>query len=131
MEERKKVKFKEPTQANLGTVYDVNKSAYFSLKPLKGEDLKTAFDIVLRYFQLNGNYLMMLCHEKRDYTIFKLASHLSAGKAVEELKECIKNRGSLVSVEMTDDNAVEIWIKDFEDAYCYYLFPYNEGVIEV
>jgi hypothetical protein len=78
---------------------------------------------------------MLLCHEKRNYTLFNQTYHeiIDWHWLSSELKKCIKNRGTLYSVEPTQDGvALEIWLKDYDgDMDCYYLFPYNEGVIEL
>ena len=51
-----------------------------------------------------------------------------------ELKDCFTARGDIYSIELTQqEDALEIWIKSFSDSkmYCYYLFPYDFGVIEI
>ena len=78
-------------------------------------------------------YFMLLCNEAKDYTIFKINNHASVEKATEELKECLLNRGEVLDISKVDEiqEAFEIWIKMNNDAYCYYLFPYDEAIIEV
>jgi hypothetical protein len=104
--------------------------------------------------EINWNfpkYYMLLCNEMRDYTLFKLgAQHDStirdviAEQAIEDLRECFTNRNlDILSIEVKDnEQCVEIWVRGNENyqplfsdeqtsgTYCYYLFPYDNGVLE-
>ena len=76
---------------------------------------------------------MLLCHEQRDFTVFHLdvKSITSPHFAAREALGCCTDRGEVYSIEKTeDDQAYEIWIKIDDDIYCYYLFPYDQAVIE-
>ncbi len=73
-------------------------------------------------------YAMLLCHDRRDYTVFSVVE--SAADAAAALFECIDNRGELISFELTPDKAIEIWIRIDEEDYCYYLFNYDNAIIE-
>lgn len=86
-------------------------------------------------------YAMLLCHDRRDYTLFQVVN--SPADAAAALFDCINNRGELISIEKNSDDALEIWIrilvyKNTDEKiirtepqdYCYYLFNYDLGVIE-
>ena len=75
---------------------------------------------------------MLLCHDRRDYTIFQLSSSSTAEHfAARECLGCCTDRGEVYSIEKTEDNqAYEIWIKIDDEPYCYYLFPYDNAVIK-
>lgn len=117
----------------MGNLYDMNKEIMKSQKPLSKTKLREAKD-KLKLFFLTDKYFMLLCHERRDYTIFNISKEDSS---VEEsakilVDECLINRGEILSIEKTEDDlAYEIWIRNEEDVFCYYLFPYTQGVIEV
>lgn len=117
----------------MGNLYDMNKGIMKSQKPLSKTKLREAKD-KLKLFFLTDKYFMLLCHERRDYTIFNVSKEDSS---IEEsvkilVDECLINRGEVLSIEKTEDDlAYEIWIRNEEDIFCYYLFPYTQGVIEV
>lgn len=122
-------------EVGLGTLYDMNKA----IIEQQGKMSKTAFKdklngLVTDFFKSADNtYYMMLCNEQRDYTVFRISEFEAISKAVQELKECIENRGTVMSIEKDKNGAIEIWIKDMSDEqnYCYYLFPYDTAIIEV
>lgn len=122
-------------EVGLGTLYDMNKA----IIEQQGKMSKTAFNdklngLVTDFFKATDNtYYMMLCNEQRDYTVFRISEFEVISKAVQELKECIENRGAVMSIEKDKNGAIEIWIKDMSDEqnYCYYLFPYDTAIIEV
>jgi hypothetical protein len=140
---------KKSLEVSGGTLYDINKSLVEQDGALDEDTVNHLFaldGIVNEYFETHYNplpqppfncYYMLLCHEKRNYTLFNKFYYnnetVDWGKMLEELKTSLNNRGTLYSIEPTEDRvALEIWLKDFDgDMDCYYLFPYNEGVIEV
>jgi hypothetical protein len=77
---------------------------------------------------------MLLCRERYDFTLFNLLNKndLSLASGIKELKECLENRGAIISIDLTENkDAYEIWIKIDDEPFVYYLFPYDLGVIEV
>jgi len=80
----------------------------------------------------NYDYLLLLCHDKRDYTVFNLKKMTEINNFIDDLRETLQNRGRIVSIDKDNinENTWEIWIRDHED-YCYYLFDYTNAVIEV
>ena len=77
-------------------------------------------------------YMMLLCHDNRDYTIFHI---INADKknAAKEISETLYNRGKILLVDKQKDGSWEIWIRDSltDENFAYYLFPYDNGVVEV
>lgn len=118
----------------MGNLYDMNKEIMKSQKPLSKTKLREAKD-KLKLFFLTDKYFMLLCHELRDYTVFNLKrkTDIHGEESAKILvDECLVNRGEVLSIEKTEDDlAYEIWIRNEEDNFCYYLFPYTQGVIEV
>lgn len=118
-----------------GSMYDLNKSLILQHeKKLIGQSLANKFQsTVAPYFDTRGNgYYMLLCHEQRDYTVFAWFKNITSEILQRELKECLLNRGDIYAIEPTEDGvALEIWLYSNNEMLCYYLFPYDQGVIEV
>ena len=119
-----------------GTLYDMNKQIMQQIgEPLKDLQLASIQMKLEDWFnwQIDG-YAMLLCHERRDYTLFHLyqkANKNPPAVAAKELMLCLKNRGEILSIEEDSNQAWEIWLRINDEPYCYYLFNYDEGVIEV
>lgn len=116
------------SEVSLGTVYDLNKNLMQNEKRLPENTLNKKLKEITNFFA-KGKYFMLLCHEKRDYTLFHLTTESKAKQASDELKICLKNRGEVLSIDEAPGNAYEIWILSEDGAFAYYLFPYDKGVI--
>ena len=77
-------------------------------------------------------YVMLLCHDRRDYTIFHI-TNTDKKIAAKEISETLYNRGKILLVDKQKDGSWEIWIRDSltDENFAYYLFPYDDGVVEV
>lgn len=77
-------------------------------------------------------YNMLLCNERRDFTLFHNTG-TDEKKLATELAECLCNRGNVLLVDLQPDGAWEIWIRDpqIDENFAYYFFNYEDGVIEV
>lgn len=126
-------------EVNLGTLYDFNKEAMKNERVLTQEEFeeKTQLlaEVMLEYFNDGDHYWMLLCHDRRDYTLFNLIpdNDPTVETILEELIPTLLNRGNVLSIDEQPDKAWEIWIRDFdgEDAFAYYFFIYDKGVVEV
>lgn len=125
-----------------GTLYEINKTILKdSKKVLRGKALTNAIDKSVNPFLKKCDYcsyLMLLSNDKRYYTIFHAAErNFNEEKCKEtfklELRNCLSYCGEILSMELTDsEDAIEIWIRDEQgEVSCYYLFPYDAGVIEL
>lgn len=124
----KKVTLKD---VSLGTAYDINKNLVKKYeKELTAEELKEKELLINKFtIEKKDHYYMMLCHDRRDYTIFH--TDILRSSVYDELLECLQNRGTIVGIDKTtDDAAIEIWLMIDEEAYCYYFFPYEDAVVE-
>lgn len=125
---------KDKTQIEAGNLYEANKQLVLqSEKPLNHLELAQKQELIEDFFESNVvEYAMMLCHEQRDYTIFQIkANSTSCYTAAKEVMLCCRNRGDILSIEKTEDGvAYEIWLKIDNEAFCYYLFPYDQAVIK-
>jgi hypothetical protein len=118
----------------LGTLYDMNKNAMNAEKPMSAYALRNRLDLAKKYFQDNKEYFMLLCREQNDYTIFKISEKTveKINEAASILGECLTNRGEVLSIDKHDlGPALEIWLRINGENFVYYLFPYDEAIIEV
>lgn len=124
------------------SLYELNQGIINGM-PALSEDgvLKRAqlfFDWVAKN---NGNYYMLLNNELHYYTIFH--NHKYAGFPDDdpidlddfwsELLDTLKYAGTIKEMEVDTNGAWSIWI-DWHDegtCHCFYLFPYDGGVVEV
>ena len=115
----------------LGTLYDFNRDLIKTMKNLSAEELQNKKDVIDSFIKnTNNQYYMLLCKEKSDYTIFRLCD--SKEKLTDVLvDECLFNRGNIKVIDITAKNdAIEIWIEQEKEMFCYYFFPYDNAVIE-
>ena len=127
--------FKKKTgDLSAGTVYDVNKQLIQNYKPLTHLELAGIQPKIEDWFNMIiDTYAMLLCHERRDYTIFHLYETQNVNPpavAAKELLGCLIDRGEILAIDPADGNAWEIWLKIDDEPYCYYLFRYDDAVIE-
>ena len=123
------------SEVNIGTVYECAKGLAAGVGPLSEDDFEEALTGIRRFLFVKQNkYYMLLNKERSDFTLFNLGDRdgIEMNRIVyTELKECIQNRGDIIAAGKTDDeNAYEIWISINGEAFIYYLFPYDLGVIE-
>lgn len=119
---------------DIGNLYDMNKTAISKEKTLDYFEIKYLLNKVKMFFSnKKDKYFTLLCREKYDFTVFRLRekSNSTLEQTLKDLQECLENRGKVTSIEITpDNNAIEIWIKIDNEPFVYYLFPYDEGIIE-
>lgn len=127
------------SRVSVGNLYDLNKDLVEKeTKPLTQEELAIKKEMVHNFLiSSEAEYYMLLCNEKKDYTVFNLLNMNEMFPAKDEvpnilIDECLKNRGEIRSIELTTHkDAIEIWLVINKKAYCYYFFDYTNGVIEV
>ena len=95
----------------------------------KSETLE-AVKKTMTLFNNGQKYFMLLCNDRRDYTVFHRNNIKVFNSPDNDLADCILNRGSLLAIDETNEGNFEIWIKIDGTPYCYYLFPYDFGIIE-
>lgn len=131
---------KKTSEVSLGNLYDMNKQMMEQEPPITAEELQTAKENLRAWItkHFKQKYLMLLCHELRDYTLFNLdktnswaiAQPTTVYQAAGDIVECMTNRGQLLVMDEQEDGAWELWIRNDEGCFAYYLFPYGEAVIE-
>ena len=136
-------KDKNPQQQSevvLGNLYEMNKQLMEQEPPITPTELQIAKEHLRTWLTHNfkQKYFMLLCHELRDYTLFnldktdswKMAPPNIIMSTANDIIECMTNRGQLLVVDEQEDGAWELWIKNSEGCFAYYLFPYGEAVLE-
>jgi len=117
-----------------GTLYDLNKQIMKDRKPLTELEIAAIQPKISEWFNMIiDTYAMLLCHERRDYTIFHLYETQNQDPpavAAKELIGCLTDRGKILSIDETSDHAWEIWLNINGSPACYYLFRYDNAVIE-
>lgn len=120
------------SEVGMGTLYDMNKSAMSNYPKMDRATLKNKLKEIEKYFEQSNNYHMLLCHERRDYTVFEIMDYEDSScieEAISALKDCMNNRGVILDIEKQPDGAYEIWLRIDDEPFCYYLFPYDQGII--
>ena len=121
------------TDITLGSAYEINKNLVEKYeKELTSEELNQKKEELLTFLDAkNDNYYMLLCNDRKDYTVFRLVE--DKNELINILvDECLLNRGAVKGIDLTEDKyAMEIWLSIDNEAFCYYFFPYGEAVIEV
>lgn len=120
-------------EVSMGTVYDMNKTASEKEELLNKPALGTRLKRIEKFIkETNNTYFMLLNKETANYTLFNIQNKDRVDFAISELKECLINRGDIVSINLTEDkNAYEIWLRNEDGDIAYFFFPYDLGVIEV
>lgn len=129
----------ENKEVSLGTLYDVNKNLIQNaIKALDETALNSKKEIIKNFLRkTNNNYYMLLCNERKDYTIFTIGNVENKEQKIEKLPfvlvdECLKNRGEIRVIELTEDKgAIEAWISANDESFAYYFFPYDSAIINM
>lgn len=113
-------------------MYGINKQIMSQVNPLEKDLLQQEIGNVSAWFgsKIENKYFMLLCNERKDYTIFNTEQHNYA-YAASELLACLEERGNVLSIDYDHEfHYYEIWVRDDTDTYMYLLFPCNDFVIE-
>lgn len=112
---------------NMG-LYDMNKQIISQLPVLT--DLEDKKDLIHKLHVEWGNfYYMMYGKEISYFTLFKVVEPQYFGN---EVIECLNNVGDIKAIDFTEaQDAIEIWVENENGPTCLYLFPYDNGVVQV
>jgi len=122
---------------SIGNLYDANRQIMESdkIKPMLVPEIAAAQLKLEDFFNQRCDcYAMLYCRELSDITIFHMYEKQNSNPPALAAKECIlccTDRGELLSIEEQPDKNWEIWIRIDGKAHAYYLFPYDNAVIEV
>lgn len=121
---------KKETNIGLGSLYEANQELMKKEKEMSKSETLEAVKKTMTLFNNGQKYFMLLCNDRRDYTVFHRNNIKVFNSPDNDLADCILNRGSLLAIDETNEGNFEIWIKIDGTPYCYYLFPYDFGIIE-
>ena len=128
----------EKKEIEFGTLYDINKNIVRQNEIKLSEGVLNSKKQIITDFikKCNNYYSMLLCNERKDYTVFRWVNISNDNDAKEISKilvdECLINRGEIRGIDLTKTkDAIEIWMVIDDEAYVYYFFPYDNAVIEV
>lgn len=130
---------KQTSEVAMGNLYEMNKQLMAAAPALTAEQTMEKEPTLTKWFtdHFCQQYFMLLCKEQSDYTIFNLDKTSTwhtprtgvAEQAAADVIDCMLNRGVLLSIDLQDDGVWELWIRNREGCFAYYLFPYGNAVI--
>lgn len=115
-------------------LYTMNQNIINQLPVYTDEDIDRAEDTIHDWIY-NGhraNYYMLLCKELSYYTLFHSVDNcLIEEDFIRELWDVCSYLGPIHDISIDDNDAIAIWA-EWEDTgvHCFYLFPYDKGVVE-
>lgn len=131
---------KKETEVAMGTLYDVNKQMMMNEPTMTAETREEKIKALQEWLvnKFENQYFMLLCHELRDYTLFNLDAKLNQCELISnkcinaaiDVLNCMDNRGVLLTADLQEDGVWEIWMRNEEGCFAYYLFPYGNAVLE-
>lgn len=112
---------------NIG-LYDINKQIISQLPVLS--DLEDKKEIIQKLHRDWGNFYYMLYGKEISY--FTLFNIINSQTFADEVIACLNNVGDIKAIDLTEaEDAIEIWVQNEENPTCLYLFPYDNGVVQV
>lgn len=129
---------KKESEVSLGNLYDMNKQIMANEPEIGADVLAQKKEEMMKWVNehFKQSYFMLLCNERKDYTVFRMRDSVATIGAVQDMIndviECMTNRGTLLSVDLQEAGGWELWMKGADDGECaaYYLFPYGAAVLE-
>lgn len=115
-------------------LYEMNQMLISQMPIYQQEEMDKAEDLIYDWIY-NGhraNYYMLLCKELSYYTLFhSIDNCLIEEDFIRELWDVCSYLGPIHDISVDDNDAIAIWA-EWEDAgvHCFYLFPYDKGVVE-
>ena len=111
------------------TLYEINQAAVTGLPECGKEEIDSFKSTLTKWRQeTDKSYYMLLSNEEHYYTVI-----IPTGQGAtfgSEVIECLASRGQIKSIDLLENNSFECWITHDDNSHVYYLFPYEEGVIE-
>ena len=112
---------------NMG-LYDMNKQIISQLPALSDftKAIANVRDLHGKYW---NEYYMMYGKEISYFTLFKVCG---ANEFGQDVIDCCANVGIIKAIDFTEtQDAIEIWVENNNGPTCLYLFPYDNGVVQV
>ena len=117
----------EGSGINVG-LYDMNKQIIAQLPRMENFE-KAISDIRTLHGTYWNKYYMMYGKEISYFTVFEVIGLNEFGQ---DIIDCCTNVGVIKAMDLTESgDAVEIWVETEEGPTCLYLFPYDQGIVQV
>lgn len=122
------------------TLYEMNQQLISGFAPLDEQGMKDAVKALRDYRNKNKDttYFMLLCWDLHYFTLFTCSNNHDGWNFGGTIMDLVKDFKNVRLVEPDTNGAVAIWADDCNTEYptegtphCFYLFPYDEGVINV
>lgn len=114
------------------SLYELNKQLSKQQSFLSESQLEEKIKIIKEWITNKDNTFYMLYGKEISY--FSLFNRVYNDVLTNRIKETLLAIGNIRSIDITEDNSgIEIWIsaKSEQIETCLYLFPYDNGVIEI
>lgn len=111
------------------TEFELKQAALLNTPKIEGKEYQELLGACAGWYVAKDQYLMLLSKESGYYTIFN-SIHKNIDKFIEELHLTLDYLGDIKSAELFPDR-IEFWIQREDTVYCYILFDYTGGVIEI
>lgn len=131
----------EPVTANSDnglkmSLYDLNKIAMENLKPMTNSDINTILSTAeCKCFPKDHwTYLMLMCKELSYFTIIKnehRGEYDTLADAVSDLFTSYPGYKETKSIDINDDDTVDIWVLIDDEIYMFKLFNCDTFVVTV
>lgn len=109
-------------------LYDMNKQIISQMPNLTDWDRveTTLLDFDKKW---HNDYYMLYGKEISYFTVFKIKEQIAFGR---EVIDVIKNVGAVKAIDPTENaDAMEVWVIYDDEPTCLYLFPYDQGIVQV
>ena len=114
------------------TLFQLNQSIMTGMPAYEAGQISAAKTLIDRWHEDHpGTYYMLLSNEQHYYTVLHIGNNYS-NPVLENavIDECLSPLGAIKDVSINDDDVVECWVTIGSTSYVYYLFNYDEGVVE-
>lgn len=125
------------SEVALGNLYDMNKQLMAQEAEIAADVLEQKKQHLITWITENftQSYFMLLCNERKDYTVFRMKDASATIGAITSMAndviECMTNRGTLLALDLQEAGGWELWMRDENnEVFAYYLFPYGAAVLE-
>lgn len=119
------------------SLYQINQAIYTSMPAMIEEDIQKGKEVIRTFCEnTDGSiYFALMNREDYDFTMFHAGFGGQEPKIEDAIIELLQSRGELKDIDLTEEGkispqGVECWITKDKISKVYYLFNYQEGVIE-
>jgi hypothetical protein len=119
------------------SLYQINQAIYTSLPAMIEEDIQKGRETIRKFCEAQDGaiYFVLMNRENYDFTMFHAGFGGQEPKIEDAVIDLLQSRGELKDIDLTEEGkvspqGVECWVTKDKTSKVYYLFNYQEGVIE-